>query len=97
MRNRHGSLPVLIKLCIKINIIYIVLIKHPLTALILTLNGNHGSAHLVAGQVGNLADQMRQPVKQVCHTAAFIVNDKKADIIRAEVQSQGQHIRLKCF
>ena len=38
---------------------------------------------------------MRQPVKQVCHTAALVVNDEKADIIRAEVQSQGQHISLK--
>ena len=76
MRDRDFRLSVFIQCGIEIDVVDTALIKYPLTAQILTFDGNHSSMHLVSGEIGNLAEHMGQAVKQVCHSTALVVNDE---------------------
>ena len=60
MRHRYTRLVALIQTGIEIDIIDTVLGEDALPAHIFTLDTDHGAAHLVAGQVGDLSSQMRQ-------------------------------------
>ncbi len=70
-------------------------VKNTLSSLILTLNGNHGTLHLISRQVGYLSDHMRQTVEQIGHTAALVINNEEADVVRAEIQRQRQYVCLQ--
>ncbi len=95
MGYREGGLAVLVQLGVEVDVVDIVLVKDPLAALVLALDRDHGPVDLVPGQVRDLADQVGQPVEKVRHAAALIVDDEKADVVRAEVHRQGQHIGLQ--
>ena len=40
---------------------------------------------------------MRHSIKELCHSATFIINDQKSHIIRTEIHCQGKHIGLQNF
>ena len=95
MRNRLIRLMVLVKLCIQINIIDAVIREDPLPSQVLTLDTDHSPAHLVSGQVTDQSCKVRNARKQVRHTAALEVDDKEADVLRAEVDCKRKDIGLQ--
>ena len=88
MRDRYFGLMVLIEFGVQVNIIDTVFRKYPLSSVVLTLNTDHGSSDLVSGEVTDQSGKVRNPSKQVRHSAALKVNDKEADIFRAVIDRQ---------
>ena len=76
----HGltDFPVLIPADIGVYLSDSVFPEHGLAPVQFTFQGNQGPVYLTAGQVGNLSLHMGKPGKQICHTAALVINNKKA-------------------
>ena len=83
------------QLGVAVDVVDTVLVEDPLTAHILTLDGNHGPVDLVAGEVGDGAQHMGQIVKEVCHAAALEVDDEEAHIQGTVIDGQGEDVGLQ--
>ena len=88
MRDRHLCLSVFVKLGIGIDIVDAALIEQSLPAPVLTLDGYHRSGDLVSGQVRDRTHDVRKVREKVGHSAALIVDQEKAHVVRAEVDRQ---------
>ena len=60
VRDRHGGLSALVKLGVKINIVYAVFAENALTAQVFAFYRDHGSADLIAREVGDLTCHVRK-------------------------------------
>ena len=95
VRHRHRGLVALVQPRIEVDVVDAVFRENALPAHVFALDADHGAADLVAGQVGDLAGQVREAGEQVRHAAALEVDDEKADILRAEIDRQGENVGLQ--
>ena len=88
-------LPRLIKRSVRVDPVHTVLGKDPLSAVNFTVDRDHGPIDLISGEIGDCSDHMGQTFEQICHSAALIVDDKEAHVLRAVVDSQRKDIGLQ--
>ena len=75
--------------------VHAALVEKLLSAPVLALDRDHRAVHLVAGEIGNLSDHMRQSAEQIGHATALVVDDKKCNVIWAVIDRHGKHIGLQ--
>ena len=95
MGDRGLGLSVFVELGIGVDVVDAALIEQPLSAPVLGFNGNHGPCDLVSRKVGNRSHHMGQIHEQVGHTAALVVDQEEADVVRAEIDGQRQNVGLE--
>lgn len=97
MRHGHRRLVVLEESRVGVYIVHSVFAENPLAAEVFALYRDHGTANLVAGEVGYLSEHMREIAEQVCHSAALKVDYKEADVVRAVADGERENIGLQRF
>ena len=97
MRHGFGGVAALVEGRIAVDIVDAVLGENALTAAVLRLNRDHSALDLIAGQVRDGANHMRETVEQVRHAAALIVDDKESDILGTVVDRKRENISLQGF
>ena len=97
MGDGFGGVAALVEGRIAVDVVDAVFRENALAAAVLRLNRDHSALDLIAGQVRDGANHMREAVEQVRHTAALIVDDKESDILGTVVDRKGENIRLQGF
>ena len=85
------------KACVLVDVIYSELAEYLLPTSVFAFDWDHCPMYLVPRQIRDITCQMRQWGKQVCHTSAFKINEEKGNVIRTEIDGQGQDICLQDF
>ena len=95
MRNRCLNQPLFIQMRVAIDIVDVGRVEQLLAPAVFRLDGNQRPVDLGTGQVGNKAGQVRQSLKEVCHSSALVVDHEETDIVRAVLHRQRQQIGLQ--
>ena len=93
--HRDFDLSVFVQSRIEIDAVDPVFAENTLPAQVFTLDGNHRPLDLSPGQIGDFPQDMGQVGKQLGHAAALVVDEEKAHVLRAEVQSQRENVSLQ--
>ena len=97
VRDRLHGVAVFVQGGVAVDAVDAVLGENALTAAVLRLNGHHCALDLVAGEIRDGANHMREVVEQVRHTAALVVDDKKSNVFGTVVDGEGEDISLEGF
>ena len=95
MGDRFLHIAAFVQLGVFVDIVDPRAVEHSLPPAVLTFDRHHGAPDLSTGEVGDGTQKVGESVKEVGHSAALVIDNKEADIIRAVFDRQRQQIGLQ--